>query len=253
MKSRRSGMILIVLGLVVALLVAVMVFSVTRQATAETKVETTDVVVAIRDVAERTLVSAEDVGVKRVPADTVPPGTLSSVQQATGKMTTTRLYREEIILGARLADTKGHSGMAYALEKGKVLITYPASDIVGTGALQVGDTVDILVTYRGPSQNGQTQAADAMPPTTQTTMQNLKVVSMGGNSANKTGPGAQSGGGNLVTFALDHQDALLLKALKDGDGVNLEVVLRAAGDEEIVKTQPVTMRTIIERYRLRSP
>lgn len=255
MKSRRSGMILILLGAIVALLVAVMVFSMTRQATAETKVETADVVVAAREVSERTLVTAEDLSVKRVPADTAAPGTVTSLQQAVGKMTITKLYPGEMVLAARLADTKGQSGMAYALEKGKVLITYPASDIIGSGALRVGDTVDILITYRGGAggQSGGGQAAsEAMPPTTQTTMQNLRIVSLGsGVNANKNASG--SGGGNLITFALEHQDALLLKALKDGDGVNLEVVLRAAGDEEIVKTQPVTMRTIIERYRLRSP
>ena len=253
MKSRRSGMILILFGAIVAVLVAVMVFSVTRQATAETKVETADVVLVAREVPERTLVTAEDLSVKRVPADTIAPGTVTSRQQATGKMTTTRLYPGEMILAARLADTKGQSGMAYALDKGKVLITFPASDIVGTGALRVGDTIDILVTYHEGDQNGGGQAtSQGMPPTTQTTMQNLTIVSLGsGVNANKSGP--TSGGGNLVTFALDHQEALLLKALKDGDGVNLEVVLRAAGDEEIVKTQPVTIQTIIERYRLRSP
>jgi Flp pilus assembly protein CpaB len=246
-------MILILLGVVTAVLAAAVVFKVTRAATTETKVETVAVVVATRDIPERTLVPAESLAIKRVPADVVPVGAAAGVEQAVNKMTITRIYPGEIILGSKLADTKGQSGMAFVLEKGKVLMTFPASDIVTTGALRVGDTVDILLTYRGPDQGGGGRAsADAMPATTQTTMQNLKIVTMGAANP-KQGPGQPSAGSNLITFALDHQDALLLKALKDGEGVNLEVVLRAAGDDQIVKTQPVTMRTILERYSLRSP
>ena len=258
MKTRRSGVILIVMGMMVALLVAIMVFSVTRQATAETKIEFTDVVVATQEIAERSIVLSEALGTRRLPADAIPAGAAANISQVSGKMSATKIYPGEIILSAKLADTKGQNGLAFTLDKGKVLVTYPASDIVGTGALRVGDTVDILVTYKGPSQNapGQPQSgsADTMPTTTQTTMQNLKIVSIGTAASVKPPTnGATPAGGNLVTFALAHQDALLLKALKDGDGVQLEVVLRAAGDDDIVKTEPVTMRTIIERYRLRAP
>lgn len=255
MKNRQGGKILILLGAVIAVLVGVIVFNVTRQASAETKVDTIDVVVAARDIPERTLVQVDAIAVKRLPVDAIPPGALAKPSQAAEKMTATKIYAGELILAAKLADTKGQSGMAYVLTKGQVLITYPASDIVGTGALRMGDSVDILVTYRGPGQSSPAQPiqTETLPPTTQTTMQNLKVVSIGTAANSTKTPGAPSAGGNLVTFAMDHQDALLLKALKDGDGVNLEVVLRAAGDDAIVKTEPVTMRTIIERYRLRSP
>lgn len=255
MKSRRSGMILMLLGAVIAVMVAVMVYNVTRAASSETKIETIDVVVTSRDIPERTIVPAEGLVIRQLPVDAAPPGAVTTLDQAVGKMTVTRLYPGELVLAAKLADTKGQSGMAFALEKGKVLITFPASDIVTTGAIRVGDTVDLLVTYRGASQaaSGQPQAqpsqTESIPPTTQTTMQNLKIVSMGASAA-KAGASA---GSNLVTFALEPQDALILKAIKDADGMSLEVVLRAAGDEEIVKTQPVTIRTILERYRLRTP
>lgn len=255
MKSRRSGVVLILFGVIVALLVAAMVFSVTREATAQTKVDNVDVVFATREIPERTLIPADSLATKRVAADTVPAGAVGTISRAANQMTTTKIYPGEMILSAKLADTKGQSGIAYTLEANKVLITFPASDIIGTGALHVGDTVDILVTYRSPTSGpGQAAPTDTLPPTTQTMMQNLKIVSIGSPAAAaKAGPGVQVAGGNLMTFALDHDDALLLKALKDNDGMVLEVVLRAAGDGEVVKTTPVTMRTIIERYRLRAP
>jgi Flp pilus assembly protein CpaB len=195
-----------------------------------------------------------------------------TLADAVGKMSTTAIYPGEIILMAKLADTQGQSGMSYSLEKGQVLITFPASDIISTGAVRVGDSVDIMVTMKPTGQGGNATPGQAtnnppattqlttttplttnnLPATTQLTMQNLKVVSIGTQSAaSKNGAQAAPTGGSLITFALGQQDALMLKALKDGEGLTLELVLRAAGDDQIVTTEPVTMQTIIDRYKLR--
>ena len=98
--------------------------------------------------------------------------------------------------------------------------------------------------------------------TTQTTMQNLKVLAIGSVQPAQAAPAgppdktrdtsdrvAPTQG--LITFAVDRQDALVLKALKDSERVKMEMVLRAAGDDKTVQTDPVTLNTIVARYQFR--
>jgi hypothetical protein len=161
----------------------------------------------------------------------------------------------------------------------------PASDILTTGAVRAGDQVDLLVTIKpredqnrpdpmappGPAgtpvapQATPTPAADIEIGTTQMTMQNLKILAIGAVLPSTTATDkvdektkgnasqAPTGPQSLITFAVDRQDALTLKALKDDpDRVKLEVVLRGAGDQEVAKTDPVTLSTIMDRYQFRA-
>jgi hypothetical protein len=93
-------------------------------------------------------------------------------------------------------------------------------------------------------------------------MQNLVVVGIGPFGAvtkdmQAQAPAGQSSGGqtstasaNLLTFAVSHDDSLRLKALKDAKGVRLELALRAAGDELIVQTEPVSLQSLLQFYKI---
>ena len=94
-------------------------------------------------------------------------------------------------------------------------------------------------------------------------MQNLKILGIGSvapqspdgkdaKAAPASGNGRNALAGSVITFAVDHQDALVLKALKDSERVKMELVLRAAGDENVAKTDPVTLSTIVDRYSFRA-
>jgi Flp pilus assembly protein CpaB len=153
-----------------------------------------------------------------------------------------------------------------------------------TGAVQPGDVVDLLVTISPPEKDQSAEMGgpnpNAQPPknapatpvpangsevevgTTQTTMQNLKVLGVGSvaptteeSSSAKT-PASSSGraaaAASIITFAVDHQDALVLKALKDSERVKMELVLRAAGDDKVAKTDAITLNTIVDRYSFRA-
>jgi hypothetical protein len=92
------------------------------------------------------------------------------------------------------------------------------------------------------------------------TMQSLKVLAIGAVLPAAVADGDKAKGAaqppptqqSLITFAVERQDALTLKALKDSERVKLELVLRGAGDEQIGKTDPVTLKTIIDRYQFRA-
>jgi hypothetical protein len=93
-------------------------------------------------------------------------------------------------------------------------------------------------------------------------MQNLKVLAIGSVQPAPVAAQATEGKGKdstdraaattgLITFAVDRQEALVLKALKDNERVKMEMVLRGAGDDQPVVTDPVTLSTIVERYQFR--
>lgn len=56
---------------------------------------------------------------------------------------------------------------------------------------------------------------------------------------------------NFVTFAVEPQDALFLKSIKDADNLVVEMALRSAMDDEIHKTEPVSIQDVLSRYGIR--
>jgi Flp pilus assembly protein CpaB len=287
MSRKRGGLAFLFLGMIVAAGVAWMVFNQAQKAAQTARLETVEVLVAAQDIPERAIVAAPHLAVKRVLPSSLPPNALVRPDQAVGKMTTDPIFAGEFVLPGKLVGPdSGRPAIAYTVPKGKVVITVPASDILTTGAIQPGDIVDLLVTISPPEKEGRDQTtprpngqpeknAPAPTPTpaarsevevgtTQTTMQNLKVLGIGSVAPQTTGESKdaksqpQSGGGrnalagSIITFAVDHQDALVLKSLKDSERVKMELVLRAAGDEQVAKTDAITLNTIVDRYSFRA-
>ena len=71
----------------------------------------------------------------------------------------------------------------------------------------------------------------------------------------RSGQGAQvrSGGGNQpLALLVDHQDALIIKYIKDSGGT-IDLALRWSDEDRIVRTDAVTVDSIAERFRFRVP
>lgn len=263
MGRRRGGFFLILFGILLAVVVGGFVFVQAQKATAP-PLELAPAVVALLDIPERTLIDAKAVALQQMPKDTLPPTALTKVEDAKDKMTLMKISKGEILLGTRIADTKGESGLSFTLSPTKldqdiVVMTFPASDIVQTGAIKVGDMVDILVTVdlltvvgtpvAAPA--GQGQAGQLLA--TQTVVQNLKVLGIGSVAAPDKQGGQQQTGqvGALLTFAVKHQDALILKQLKDNPTAKVEFVLKPAGNTQEYKTDTVTLKAIVDKYNIK--
>mgnify|MGYP005841456475 CR=1 FL=1 len=255
MKGKRTGTLFIIVGVLLAVVVGGLVYALTSQ-TALTAEGAENVVVAAQEIPERTVIPANAVVLKKVPVSVVPTGAVKKPEEVIGRMSVEKIHAGELVLTSNLADTKGQSGISFTLERGKVLLTFPSSNIVGIGMVRPGDSVDLLVTYKPPASTSSNQAqgtaGTVAPNVTQTTMQNLKVVTIGA----ATEPSGQRGNQtntNLVTFAMDPQDALFLKAIKDAEDLVIEMALRAAADTEIHKTEPVSFQDVLDRYEINAP
>lgn len=268
---QRTGLLVMFGGLVLALVSALLVISISRTANIPAEVPQVMVVMATRDIPELVPVSADALTLRPFPSAFVPSGAIGALDQAVGKFTTTRIVKDQIIVAAQLSPTRRAGNIAASVPRGKVAVAFPGNDILsGTGAIRAGDRVDILVTLNLPRD--QQAAPGAPPPTgrdslfqsttslsTQTTMQNVEVLAVGqdlSSSAPSSAPGQvgvqrqTTANQTVITFLVDHQDALVLKFIKDAGGV-IDLALRSPNDSQAVQTDAVTLNTIFDQFKFR--
>ncbi len=267
MKSRkRIGIILAVIGAILAIGLGAYVYMTAQQAEELAKqTPTIDVVVAIAELPERAPIPAASVTIMKVPAYVAPTEAATQISEVVGKYPLTPVYKNEVIIKNKLADDAGRTGPAFALKPGMVAVTYAGSDLLNsTGAVRVGDRVDMLLSLPLPKtpgtssgttqQGGQQSNAQGttgqgilMPMVTQTFMQNLEVIRVGGFP---TAAGGDQGAaaGKAITFQVSHQDALILKWAKDAGGV-IDLALRHPSDKEPVDTEAITGNYVFKKFK----
>jgi pilus assembly protein CpaB len=240
-----------------ALAAGLVVMNMTRraQAAATQGVSQVYVVTATQDVPEYTAIPASSVAVKAFPAAFAPPGSVSSVDQVVGKYSTTRLVREQIVLGSQVSATRSSSNPSAAIPAGKVAFWMPVPDLLAqSGGLQPGDHVDILltVTLTGAASQGKGM-------TTQNTVQNAEVFFVGpavtdqpAQAQQPNQSAASKPGAKVMAVLVDPQDAVIAKFIKDS-GATIDLVLRSRDWQDRVTTEAVTADALVDRFQFRVP
>lgn len=255
MNRKRLGVVLIALGILAALGVGVMVYlQVEEAAEVARRTPTVDVVIATTDLPERVAIPAASLMVAKVPAQVVPVDAATKVETVAGKYPLSRIYKNEVIIQSKLADSSGKTGPAFTLQNGMVAVSLPGNDLLtASGAIRPGDRVDLLLTLPLPREQGQSpgqparEQATSLPQVTQTLLQNVEVLRVGSFAA----PGqaeTATAQGKGITFQVSHQDALVLKWAKDSGGT-IDLVLRHPSDKEPASTDAVTAAYVLRRFR----
>ncbi len=255
---QRGGQILIIVGVILALLTAGLVFMATRAPAPV--IPTKPVVVAVQDIAQRVAIQAPMLGVKDWPADAVPVGALSTVEDAVGKVSATNIYIGEPILQAKLEEAKAIYSLSYVLPPGMVAFSIPASEVaMAGGAVQPGDFVDVLVSLNIVEVDAKGNESLSQE-TTQLVLQDVKVLLVG---AWTPPPAAASPGQaattqttkpietRTITLMVNQQDALVLKYAREQGSIDL--VLRAFNDHDPMTTDSVYVKYMIERFKFARP
>jgi len=243
---------------------------------------TQDVVVTTRDIALGALLEQADLAIAAVPIELVPRDRLTDTELAVGRITKVQLVQGEMVLEHKLADPTNISGdLAYFIGDNKVLFAFPVSDLMTSlGILQRGDIVDILVTLTQQvkltdEQRNQTftvgSGANEEFVNTQITydaFQQLELTAVIADivyeeQPQQTVPNLNPQGTPQPTpqpkpsqitvkallLALDPQDALILKHLKDLQG-DFDLVVRSPTSTEIFDLTPVTSDYLVDKYKL---
>lgn len=262
--KRRSGILWLGTGVILAILAALLSFRLlssvapTSAAGPEDTV-TVPVVVAREDVPVRTLLTEENVIVRQMPPELVPLGAATTLDQVLGKISKSHLVMGEVLLVERMADPlrKGED-VLFTMPEDKLLIALPGDDLMShTGLLKPGDKIDIL--YSWDAAGGSMRTGSPQAPASISALQNLEVQAIitaqidSGTGTVMTGIGqiglSMESGESAILVAVDPQDALVLKYLRDVGGI-LDFALRAPTNDQFMDTEAVTREYLSDRYQI---
>jgi pilus assembly protein CpaB len=236
---------------------------------------TRSVVVARQDLPLGALLRPDDLRLAEVPVEMVPPrGALERIEDAAGRLTRYPLVSGELVLSHHLADpTNITRDIPLVIGQDQVLMAFPAGDLLSSlNLIQRGDLVDVLVSI-SQSIEAAPGAEAAARLFTFDALQRVEIsavvvdiVSSGGAAApvpagevlNAEGtpvpaptptPAPSQIQTRAILLALDPQDALVLKHLKDAGGI-IDLVLRAPDATQLFEVDPVLSEYLIDRYQL---
>lgn len=259
---RRGGRILIFLGLILGLITAAaawFVLSAAASPATGANVRMTRVVVAQQNIPAHSPIPAGALTVIDWPEDRVPDGALSDpAQAANNKLTKTNVTIGQVIVQSMLIDKKNEesrkglgSDASFIVPAGKVAVAFPINQLTSVAAaIKEGDTVDLLVSYDlvpPTTPTGQQQSGGVTKrQVTQIALQDVEILRVGPWTTGVSGDtNAQSA--PVITFLVNPQDALVLKFLRE-TSTEVQLALRAAGDHQVYKTEPVIIDYIDQRF-----
>jgi pilus assembly protein CpaB len=273
LNDRTRGILLLLVGLVLIAAGVVAVFLLTQQvvtpraAPTAVPVVKSPVVIVTHDISLGALLKAEDLSILEVPAETVPRDAMTSIDEAAGKYVKTELVQGEMVLLHNLANpTNINHDLAYTLSEDHVLMAISFSDtMTSMGIIQRGDIIDIFVTRTdmvqptpapgeptpepGKGKVPKLFTFDANQKMSVTAMVMDVVVSGEQNAEATPTPGQTKYVIHSYLLAMNPQDALVLKHLKD-TGAQFDLVIRAPTSTKKFDLTPITEEYIVELYGL---
>ena len=260
------GIILVGVGVFASIIIIQRMNLPQRNAQSQSDSVMTQIVVLTRDMFLGDKIAAADVKTIEVPIDIAPRGALTNTADAVDKIIKSDLVSGEMVLQHNLADpTNTNHDLSFILADDHVMMAFPADDLISReGIIQRGDVVDIFATFQEvvqtvPNNSTTTTSTDAaaqaaaQEPVSRTftvdTFQKVSVTALvlettTDQSGNQTSSTIKS-----YLLALNPQDALVLKHLKD-TGAIFDLVLRAPKSSVQFDLTPVTEEYIIEYYGL---
>jgi pilus assembly protein CpaB len=279
---QRTGLYLVLIGLALAGVTAALVINIGNQAAQASRsaLRQVSVVVTNRNIVDKSLITTDALMVKAFPADFAPPGALGSLDQAVGKFASGFIAQNQILVADQIALALPSPNLSDRVPPGKVAIWLPMPPLMASaGVLRPGDRIDILLSVNAGAVQDAQNATGGM--STQTTLQNVEVFRLGVEEIDLAAPApgvpvGQSAAGprqvpapagaaakpapaepksvptGVIGFLVDHQDALIIKFIKDSGGT-IDLVLRSIDDQQVVRTDAISMDVLAERFRFRVP
>jgi Flp pilus assembly protein CpaB len=257
-NSRRSK-VYIVVGIIVALVVAATVFVALQASglTGEVEVETRTVVVAAADIAGRQPIAETDVTTREVVADPANTSAFATVDEVIGRITAVPVPAGQVLAANLLASTT--EGQTFSiLEPGEefdpegpdyraVSVTVADANAVA-GTLTAGQRVDLVVTMQVPApaedgapadDEGGTPSGPRLTggPSTKATLQQMVILARNGE---------------LYILRADLATAEKIAELTAAGGT-FTMVLRPEQDDRQAETEGSTLDRLIEEFEFPAP
>lgn len=236
--------IALIIGLICAFIASFLVFQTmqnnAKQLEEAKRIKKIDVVFAKVLIPARTRVTADQVEVRKVPEDGVPPNVATKISDVVDLATRTDILANEPVNMDRIVREGEDAGMAFLIPPGMRAITIAVDEVIGVaGFIRPGERVDVIGTIE--LKNSQTGS------TTWTVVQDVEVLAVSQEmTAAVREDRAQNNNdeekekarlGTSVTLAVTPYQAQKI-ALSEERG-SLRLTLRPALKEPEVKVAPV--------------
>ncbi len=203
------------------------------------RVVTSNVVVAARDIPEGHFINHNDLGASKWPASSVPVGAFSSSDSVIGRVTRFTVFAGEPIVPGRLAPVGTGAGIEIKITPGKRAMAIRIDEVAGlSGLIQPNARVDLLVTMNDPNFAAGKRVSKLF-------MENMRVLSVGTQVFR--GPDGKPIRAASATLEVSPEEAERL-AIASGTG-SIQLALRGYGDPDSVRTRGATSTDVLAQLR----
>lgn len=245
---------MLIAALLFAVVAAVLVFVALQERSDGTQssggAATAGVVVAARDVAANTTLTADMLELRAVPSDDALSGSYASIEQLAGLATRFPLQAGEQITGLKvgLGAVADEEDLSLVLPPGMRAVGVKVSEVTGVGGLLLpGNFVDVIAVF--PNAPGSVGSGNLADIKSVTLLQNIEVLAVAQEAQEPVpAPSDSPGSAGVVgqrpsdaerqpqaqsaTLAVSPADAQLLALVQETGGV-IWLSLRPAGDQEL--------------------
>lgn len=211
------------------------------------------------DVALGTVLAAADLELREVPIELAPRDAITNLDNAVGRISKVDLTQGEMVMEHNVANPTGQtSDIAWILDERHVLMALNVGDLMTREALvKRGDIVDLYASYttklHAGDEKDQVVTFDSFQRLDITALVvdvvQSKNTQQAQPAATPTAPSRNQLAVQAYLLAMEPQDALVLKFLKD-TGAVFDMVLRAPTSSGKFELTPVTVQYIHELYGL---
>ncbi len=231
-----------VIAVVCGLLAAAIFFQYLQQLKSQYQTaDTISVVAASENIAANTVITAQQLTTKEIPAQYVHPNAFKSIDDIIGKAAITDIARDEVILSDRLVVPGSEmSSFSYKLEPGQRAESIGVDPVTGVaGYVQAGDHVDIIALIEVKVLDATGSEKDVAYSAV--AVQNREVLAVGDKSIVSDSKKQEES--KTITLALSLEEAQKVAwATQFGQ---IRVILRSPIDEETEKRPPISAADLL--------
>lgn len=251
--TRRSGWILLTLGLVLAIGAGALVYVTLQQqseaaaklareqAMEEVKreIQTVPLPVAAHAIEPGRPLTTADFVTKDFPVDLVPTGAVTSTVELENRILLRPVGQGETIQRGLLLGESG-TALSQQIKQGHVLFAFPIVDLMGqSNLIEDGDRIDLLLTVPPTTlpDGTTTSRVSAL------TLQNIEVFKV----LRPVDEEGNQGAATALLCSMTPEDAVMLKFIKDSGGT-IDFALRSPLDIDPFTAPPVDDAVLTDRY-----
>ncbi len=227
---------MILSGVLLGMVSAYLIWRYLTQLDAMRKENWRQVVVAIADIKPHTIIARNMITLTLYPSENIAKDAVTDIRAVEGRVARDSIKPQDQIRTSDLVPQGHFLDLSDEIAPGKRAITIGANEVNSVGnTIMPGNRVDVLVSYHDPIINHEV---------TVPVLQNVRVLAV---DKGVTQPADGRGASTSMTLEIPPEEGVLL-TVADRTGA-LRVMLRTAGDDQVITTGPTSPEDILGNRR----